>query len=111
LQDIVDRPASAERLIGARGVAGECPDELAILSDDANVGPGDQQPHLARSCERRRRGGPGFGLAGSTLTIVQSLQLAHSSPAPVSSDPRGSSADRLSCPVLPARLGVPCRRG
>jgi hypothetical protein len=47
LQDIVDRPASAEGLVIAIGVDGEGADELSVLGDDADVGTGDQQSHPA----------------------------------------------------------------
>src|ERR1700730_9631766 len=47
LQDIVDRPAPSEGLVGPRGVERQGPDEFAVFGDDANVWPGDEEPDFA----------------------------------------------------------------
>jgi hypothetical protein len=47
LQDIVDRPASSEGLVIAGWVDGEGPQEVAVFGDDADVGSGYEDSHLA----------------------------------------------------------------
>ena len=50
MQDIVDRLASLapiEWLVGPRRVKGQCPEQLAVLSDDADFGSGDEQSDFA----------------------------------------------------------------
>ena len=47
LQDIVQRPASSERLVIAVGVEAESPDQFALLGDDPDVWSGDEESNLA----------------------------------------------------------------
>src|SRR2546428_462496 len=47
LQVIVHRPAPSERLVIAIGVEGESADQFAVLSDDPDIGAGDQESDLA----------------------------------------------------------------
>src|SRR5438105_11824392 len=47
LQDIVDRPSAAEAEVEAVGVELELADELSVGGEDADVGGGDEEVHLA----------------------------------------------------------------
>src|SRR2546426_3143629 len=63
-QDIVRWPTSAERLVVASGVESQSTDQLAVVGEDADVGPGDEELNSA------------VLVGGSDRNVSQSAEVA-----------------------------------